>query len=54
MAAAIQIGEFYTELQQVLGTKHMRPQFFSRLGYAKNATKHSPRLRADRVTASAS
>lgn len=53
MAAAIQIGEFYTELQEILGTKHMRPQFFSRLGYAKTGTKHSPRLHADHVTTSA-
>ncbi|TSD01677.1 MAG: hypothetical protein Greene07144_693 [Parcubacteria group bacterium Greene0714_4] len=54
MAAAIQIGDFYMELQKILGIKSTRPQFFSRLGYAKSETRHSPRLHADHVTASAS
>lgn len=49
MVAAIQIGEYYVELQKILGIKDMRPQFFFRLGYAKNEERHSPRLHADHV-----
>lgn len=49
MAAAIQIGDFYKEIQGVLNLKEMRPQFFARLGFAKTASKHSPRLGAESV-----
>ena len=51
MAAAIQIGEYYKELQTIIGTQQFRPQFFCRLGYAQSTTPHSPRLHADHVTA---
>lgn len=48
-AAAIQIGEFYKKLQEILQTTY-RPQFFARVGYAKGTTKPSPRLTVDAVT----
>lgn len=48
MAAAIQIGEHYRDLQKVLGTT-FRPQVFFRLGYAPTAPPHSPRLSAEEV-----
>jgi nitroreductase len=47
-AAAIQIGDNYKRLQKLL-TTDFRPQMFFRLGYAKAAPKHSPRLTAERV-----
>lgn len=47
-AAAIQIGEFYKKLQEILHTTH-RPQFFARLGYAKGTVKPSPRLQVGEV-----
>ena len=43
MAAAIQIGEYYKELQKAVNT-HDRPLVFFRLGYSDRVTKHSPRL----------
>mgnify|MGYP001613513513 CR=1 FL=1 len=43
MAAGIQIGEFYKELQKILQTDY-RPQIFFRMGYAVKPTKHSPRI----------
>ncbi|MFY9463206.1 MAG: hypothetical protein WAP52_03410 [Candidatus Sungiibacteriota bacterium] len=43
MAAAIQIGNFYQELQRILGVSS-RPQMFFRLGYSAKLTPHSPRL----------
>ena len=47
-AAAIQIGEFYKKLQEILQTTY-RPQFFARLGYAKGTVKPSPRLQGGEV-----
>ena len=43
MAAAIQIGNFYQELQRILGVSS-RPQMFFRLGYSAKLTPHSPRM----------
>ncbi|MBI4159981.1 hypothetical protein HY504_02345, partial [Candidatus Wolfebacteria bacterium] len=43
MAAAIQIGNFYKELQRLLETSY-RPQMFFRMGFAKTQPPHSPRL----------
>jgi nitroreductase len=48
MAAAIQIGEFHKELQNILKTD-FRPQVFFRLGYAENEPEPSPRLSAPAV-----
>lgn len=48
MAAAIQIGEHYRELQKILGTDS-RPQMFFRIGYAAAMPPHSPRIPADGV-----
>ena len=47
-AAVIQIGELYKKLQETLKTNY-RPQFFARVGYAKDTTKPSPRLAANMV-----
>lgn len=47
-AAPIQIGEFYKEFQKVLET-NFRPQLFFRLGRAKRASPHSPRLAVNDV-----
>ncbi len=46
MAAAIQIGEFYRKLQEILGTS-FRPQFFFRLGYSDAPVAVTPRLTAE-------
>lgn len=43
MAAAIQIGEFYKDLQRILNLS-FRPQFFLRMGYSNKETVHSPRI----------
>lgn len=43
MAAAVQIGEFYRDLQNALNIP-WRPQMFFRIGYAQKTTDHSPRL----------
>jgi len=48
MAAAIQIGDFYRELQKILDIT--RPQVFFRLGYAELLTPHSPRFTAEAVS----
>jgi hypothetical protein len=42
LAAPIQIGNYFKELMQLLGT-HMRPQVFFRLGYTSKVPKSSPR-----------
>ena len=48
-AAPIQIGEYYRDLQKILGID-FRPQIFFRMGYAtKNMSRHSPRFPADEV-----
>ena len=49
LAAAIQIGEFYKELQNILQTA-FRPQFFFRLGYYDKIVSPSPRLTAIKLT----
>jgi hypothetical protein len=49
MAAAIQIGEFYRELQSILSST-FRPQVFARMGYTSIVTPHSPRLSMREVT----
>ena len=48
-AAPIQIGEYYRDMQKILGIEY-RPQMFFRMGYAtKDMGGHSPRFRADEV-----
>lgn len=48
-AASIQIGEYYKDIQKVVGT-NFRPQMFFRMGYATNDMGgHSPRLATDDV-----
>lgn len=42
VAAAVQIGDFYKDVQSILGTG-FRPQVFARLGYPTKTTKPSPR-----------
>ena len=49
MAAAIQIDEFYKELQGAFDTP-FRPQVFFRMGYTKKESRHSPRLLASDTT----
>jgi hypothetical protein len=48
MAAAIQIGDHFKRLRDLLGTD-LRPQVFFRLGYASAAPRHSPRIPASGV-----
>jgi hypothetical protein len=48
LAAAIQIGDNYKRLQDLLGTNY-RPQFFFRLGYPIKKALHSPRLSAEEL-----
>ncbi len=48
LAAAIQIGDHYKNLQTILQTT-ARPQFFFRLGIAKSFPHHSPRIPAKDV-----
>lgn len=48
MAAAVQIGDNYKKIQNILGTK-LRPQMFFRMGYGQDASHHSPRLDLDDV-----
>ncbi|MBI3633196.1 MAG: nitroreductase family protein [Candidatus Vogelbacteria bacterium] len=48
MAAVIQIGEFYKELQNCSKIE-WRPLVFFRLGYSDKITKHSPRLSSGEV-----
>lgn len=48
MAAAIQINDYYKELQSLLGIA-LRPQVFFRLGYTDKAMKHSPRLSTESI-----
>lgn len=43
MAAPIQIGEFYTDIQKTLKTS-FRPQYFCRVGYTNMNVHKSPRL----------
>lgn len=49
LAAAIQIGENFRNLQKLLATD-FRPQVFFRVGYATKAPPHSPRIPAAEVT----
>jgi nitroreductase len=51
LAAAIQIGDHFKNLQSLLATD-FRPQVFFRAGYATKAPAHSPRIPASEVTAS--
>lgn len=51
MAAVIQIGEFYKNLQNILGTQ-FRPQMFFRVGYSGRNMPHSPRFLAENVIVS--
>lgn len=48
MAAAVEVGDYYKELQAILQIK-TRPQVFMRLGYSDNPVLHSPRLSAEEV-----
>jgi nitroreductase len=48
MAAAIQIGENYKNIQNILGTS-LRPQMFFRMGYGEDVSHHSPRLHLEDV-----
>lgn len=43
LAAPVQVGEYFKEIQKILNLKH-RPQIFFRMGYCDNSVKHSPRL----------
>jgi nitroreductase len=47
-AAPIQIGQYYRDLQSILGTE-FRPQMFFRVGYAQKMTPHSPRIPVERL-----
>ncbi len=50
MAAAIQIGEYYKNLQRILSLT-TRPQFFFRMGYSVRSAPHvSPRIVSNKVT----
>jgi len=49
MAAAIQIGEFYKDLQRILDLS-FRPQVFCRVGFCEKSASMSPRLTGDKVT----
>ena len=51
MAAPIEIGNYYQDIQDVLNTR-MRPQVFFRMGYSHNKTTHSPRINASEVMSS--
>ncbi len=48
MAAAIQIGDFYKELQQTLQIMQ-RPQVFFRIGYSSKQTQPTPRIFAEEL-----
>lgn len=48
--APIQIGDYYQQVQQVLGVS-LRPQILCRLGYPIASTPHSPRLAVIDVSA---
>ena len=48
LAAGIEIGEFYKEIQATLGI-HERPQVFFRIGYGTHVPKPSPRRRVERI-----
>lgn len=48
LAAGVQVGEYYRELQKVLGISS-RPQIFFRIGRAKKIPKHSPRMSVEEV-----
>ncbi len=48
MTASIEIGDYYKQLQNILGTS-FRPHMFFRLGRAKTASPHGPRLRAEEI-----
>ena len=43
LAAAIQMGNYYQDLQKILNTD-FRPQFFCRIGYSDGPIYHSPRI----------
>lgn len=49
MAAAIQIRDFYQDLQKTLNISY-RPQIFFRIGYSDKITNHSPRLSVSEVS----
>jgi hypothetical protein len=49
MAAVIQMGEFYKDLQKILNAQ-LRPQVFFRLGYCEDIPNYSPRLGAKTLT----
>jgi hypothetical protein len=42
LAAGVQVGNYYQQLQKIIGISH-RPLVFSRLGYASKSSGHSPR-----------
>ena len=48
MAAAIQIGDYYKQLQEIIGTS-ARPQLFFRIGYCNKEVHPSPRLSSAQV-----
>ncbi|MBF8280981.1 MAG: hypothetical protein HW383_754 [Candidatus Magasanikbacteria bacterium] len=49
LAAAVQVGDFFRDVQKILGTM-MRPLVMFRIGYPKKSAPHSPRLPASTVT----
>lgn len=48
LAAGVQVGEYFKEIQSILGTA-FRPQVLARLGYAQKNAEHSPRLSVDQI-----
>lgn len=48
LAAVVQTGNFYQDLQKIIGTA-FRPQVFFRMGYCEKTFHNSPRLSADEV-----
>ena len=48
LAAAIQIGKHYRDIQKILNITE-RPQFFARIGFPTKSIKHSPRLTSEKV-----
>lgn len=48
LAAGVQVGEYYKDLQKILGLSS-RPQAFLRMGYCGKSVRHSPRFYVEEV-----
>ena len=48
LAAGVQVGEYYKNLQKILGLSS-RPQAFLRMGYCGKSVRHSPRFYVEEV-----